>query len=247
VVCDGVYPCHEAGYCDPALGQCVYPVLPDKTPCDDGDLCTEATSCKGGLCTGTLAVICPDSLGACYYGGTCDPASGECVYIQQPDGTSCDDGSTCTPTDTCQAGVCNPEADPTWAHWSPSAAKEYVVVSEHVVFDPVTMRTWQRAQQDLVNATWEQAQAYCTALSLPGFPSGWRLPTRIELISIVDYTRSNPAIDTEVFPGTRTGIYWTSSTAADGSGGYWWVDFNTGHVNLSSIDQVDLAQPRCVR
>ena len=43
---------------------------------------------------------------------------------------------------------------------------------------------------------------------------GWLLPTVQELLSIVDYSRCNPAIDITRFPGTQSGAYWTSTDAA---------------------------------
>ena len=42
----------------------------------------------------------------------------------------------------------------------------------------------------------------------------WRFPTVQELLSIVDYTRCNPAIDSEQFPDTKSCAYWTSTDAA---------------------------------
>src|SRR5207244_951986 len=42
----------------------------------------------------------------CHVIGVCDPASGVCSNPPAADGTSCNDGSVCTQTDTCQAGVC---------------------------------------------------------------------------------------------------------------------------------------------
>ena len=43
--------------------------------------------------------------------------------------------------------------------------------------------------------------AYCACLQLAGHDD-WRLPTRIELVSLVDFTRSSPAIDVQAFPDT---------------------------------------------
>ena len=42
----------------------------------------------------------------------------------------------------------------------------------------------------------------------------WRFPSVQELLSIVDYSRCNPAIDIERFPDTKSGAYWTSTDAA---------------------------------
>jgi hypothetical protein len=46
----------------------------------------------------------------------------------------------------------------------------------------------------------QQALAHCAALSLAG--GGFRLPSIAELLTLVDPTRSQPAIDPIAFPGT---------------------------------------------
>ena len=40
--------------------------------------------------------------------------------------------------------------------------------------------------------------------------SDWRLPNKDELRSIVDYSKTGPAIDTWYFPNTKSDLYWTS-------------------------------------
>jgi hypothetical protein len=44
--------------------------------------------------------------------------------------------------------------------------------------------------------------------------SDWRMPTAKELLSIVDYSRWAPAIDTTFFPGRVPSYYWSSTTDA---------------------------------
>lgn len=104
---------------------------------DDGDACNGVTTCDGGTCVTSAAVIC-DAGGECS-SGSCDPADGQCVYVDivdgdpcggavgacqagscsegacvvsdLPDGTTCDDANECTGTDSCQAGTCISGAD----------------------------------------------------------------------------------------------------------------------------------------
>ena len=64
-----------------------------------------------------------------------------------------------------------------------------------------------------------------------GFSTGWRLPTRRELLSIVDNSTSNPAIDGNYFPGTQSNWYWTSDTYAPYPSGAWIVVFNGGNTD----------------
>ena len=56
----------------------------------------------------------------------------------------------------------------------------------------------------------------------------WRVPTRHELYSIVDISRSNPTIDTDYFPNTIPFRYWTSLPMAIASNRAWQVDFEEG-------------------
>ena len=71
--------------------------------------------------------------------------------------------------------------------------------------------------------TYAAAEKACASLG-----EGWRLPTRMELESILDLTRHEPAIDTTRFPDTKSGAYWTSTPCAWSSGCAWIVDFGYG-------------------
>ncbi|MFQ5479588.1 MAG: hypothetical protein ACE5E4_13345, partial [Candidatus Binatia bacterium] len=69
--------------------------------CDDGDACTTADTCAGGICMGGAPRDC-DDLNVCT-DDSCDPVSG-CINTDNT-GT-CDDGDLCTVLDTCSGGVC---------------------------------------------------------------------------------------------------------------------------------------------
>src|ERR1043165_4067243 len=58
------------------------------------------------------------------------------------------------------------------------------------VHDDVTGLVWERTPSTMT-MTWDQARNYCNTLTLGG--ACWRLPHRIELISIIDYLTGNPA------------------------------------------------------
>ena len=72
--------------------------------CDDNDPCTVDT-CEAGGCE-HAPVVCDGAGDACHDAPTCDPATGQCVAANKPDGTSCSDGNACTDGDVCQAGEC---------------------------------------------------------------------------------------------------------------------------------------------
>jgi hypothetical protein len=105
VVCTASDQCHDVGTCNPATGLCSNPAKPNGTVCDDGDGCTQVDTCHVGVCAGGMPVICP-APDQCHTAGTCDHGTGLCSNPSKPDGTACNDGSACTQTDTCRAGVC---------------------------------------------------------------------------------------------------------------------------------------------
>lgn len=59
--------------------------------------------------------------------------------------------------------------------------------------------------------------------------SDWRLPSRKELLSIVDSGRYNPSIDPDYFPNTPSSDFWSASPDASHSGFAWHVHFSYGN------------------
>lgn len=72
----------------------------------------------------------------------------------------------------------------------------------------------------------------------------WRLPTRKELLSIVDYGNALPMMDNDYFPEIGQFV-WTSTPLALGSVSAWGVNFQYG--NSFSIDKRNARQVRLVR
>ena len=114
---------------------------------------------------------------------------------------------------------------------------------QDTVTDLRTGLMWQRRiSEDRFNL--EAAKKYAAKLRLGGY-ADWRVPTILELLSVVDYTRCNPAIDVEVFPNTPSGWFWTVSPDAGSSNSAWVVHFDSGdglYYVVSSYGRV-----RCVR
>lgn len=84
--------------------------------------------------------------------------------------------------------------------------------------------------------TFKQAQEYCAKL-------GGRLPEVNELQSLVDYTKSEPAIDKEIFPDTKSSWYWTGTEVSGCSSSAWIVSFGYGYVSSNSRGNVNYVRP----
>lgn len=87
--------------------------------------------------------------------------------------------------------------------------------------------------------------AAVNAAGLCGQTSGWRLPTERELLSIVHYGASNPAIDTAYFPNTPSYYYWTSDQYPPAPAYAWVVSFyngDSGGIGKASANHVRLVR-----
>jgi hypothetical protein len=96
------------------------------------------------------------------------------------------------------------------------------------ITDNVTGLMWQK-QDNGTKMTWANALTYCTSLSLGGH-ADWRLPSRMNLITIVNYGTLSPAINTTYFPSTQSSFYWPSTTYAGDTTYAWIVYFLVGTV-----------------
>lgn len=76
------------------------------------------------------------------------------------------------------------------------------------VRDTLTGLTWQRMSDDM-DRTWEDSRAYCAALSLAG--TGWRLPTKGELLALQDPSYLQQTIDPVAFPNPPLEYIWSST------------------------------------
>lgn len=147
--------------------------------------------------------------------------------------------------------ACEPSGAPnTWASWrvpdpesvSGDTAQHYTLTDE-IATDAVTGLTWQRYVAAEPH-DWQAASRYCSCLTLGGHDD-WTLPSRLELVSIVDYTRQNPSLDALAFPETPFEWFWSASRTAESAERYWYVAFWDGNTHAANADQQYWT--RCVR
>ena len=95
-------------------------------------------------------------------------------------------------------------------------ARRYVVSAgsgsgNGTVYDSKTKLTWQQTSPSTKYAL-ADAKQYCAQVGTSLSGTGWRLPTIKELLTIVDYSLSSPAIDPNAFPLTPATVwFWSSS------------------------------------
>jgi hypothetical protein len=232
-----------------------------------GHLCQNGSSCVDGLNAYTCA--CGASG---YYGDRCDldidecQVANECTHADYPCAQSVAPGYICQGW---RADWHMPDAQPGSKYapnvdWTSTAG---------LVIDHVTGLIWQRdlprvymgctATKDADGShpspqageicLLAEAKGYCNTLSLAGYDD-WRLPTKIELESIVDETQFNPSIKREAFPDLpgndsigRVGQSFWASNAVPAIAGYaWTVNFVYGY-SLADNAATGEYRVRCVR
>lgn len=149
--------------------------------------------------------------------------------------------------------ACAPMGSELWARWpmpNPDAAlapssdaslpnsTAYDAQGEAgIVLDLVTRLNWETGLGSFAD-NYDLAVLHCATLSRPD-ASGWRVPTRIELVSLLDLSRPPPMLDTTAFslPADASAplVYWTSSVLPDDAGScaakiHWFVSFDDGTV-----------------
>jgi hypothetical protein len=170
----------------------------------------------------------------------------------QPDPIAIDGSGPDTSASGVGGGATTVCGDGSWAHWPPSGAHEYHISAgsavEQSVTDALTELDWQR-QAATISMSWSQAETHCKLLKWAD-KTGWRLPTRMELLSIVDYSRVKPSVDEALFPDTAADQYWTSSPSMyvpDPPGkAFWRVSFAEGG-SFPGMASSDAGKVRCVR
>jgi hypothetical protein len=209
--------------------------------------------CANGACSGNACCT-----NACTNGGTqtvecarqtCQVAANGCTVWSAP-------VSSCSGGLVCERNAAGPTCeDPNWAEWHiPNSAADtgtpntasYTDNGNGTVTDNVTKLMWQKTVS-MTTSNQDQAVMLCDALSLGGY-SDWRLPSQIELVSLVDYGASSPAINATFFPDTPiagNGLFWSSTLVAGAPSTAWFVAFAFGGTFYESATVAHFV--RCVR
>ncbi len=126
------------------------------------------------------------------------------------------------------------------------------------VQDSITGLTWQRCVMGSSGAQCDQGsparRTYADALlAAQAAGSGWRLPTRIELSSLVERkcssrlvrgvdgsldTTVDGALNLTVFPQPTVTSVWSSTTGGSGASQAWYVNFFNGFVDYTDASQL---------
>lgn len=215
----------------------------------------------GGMGTGgvgTGGAQCP--LPACTSGATqCLSATSLQTCSTAATGCIANVTSTCPGKLLCERYAPADCVDPTWVEWPmPNGPTDvsagapnpeaYTDNGNGTVTDRVTALMWQKEVAPGL-FVWDQAVTYCgVTLNVAGLAGykDWRLPSRIELVSILDVGRQVQTLNTTVF-NTPTGIpaFWSSSEVFGDSSSAWYVPFDYG--GAYPYTKSNPSYVRCVR
>ena len=96
----------------------------------------------------------------------------------------------------------------------------YTKLKDGWIHDNKTKLEWGPSSTERM--AWAEAKIWCKQ-------QGGRLPEIQELVTLVDYSRHNPAID-PIFGNTQSSYYWSSTTFAYNPSYAWDVGFSGGFV-----------------
>ncbi|MDY6989848.1 MAG: DUF1566 domain-containing protein [Thermodesulfobacteriota bacterium] len=146
--------------------------------------------------------------------------------------------------DNGQETTCSAQNEPFYgqdAHYTVNAPSYEIklIDGQEVVTDHVTGLTWQR-HDDGIRRTWRQAKEYCENLSLAGY-SDWRLPTKKELQSLLNYGFFRPAGDTAYFAYSHVpdDCNWSATTRVFLSVSAWKLSFWEGQATISGENNLN--------
>jgi len=161
-------------------------------------------------------------------------------------------------SETCAESNCGSHK---WACWkmptpvsSPATVpnhQSYTDLGNGAVLDNITCLVWEKANP-ATQGNWQASVDRCAALGTSNWAgySDWRLPTRVEMASIVDVTRGNKGFATifTVAGGSyATGSWWYETITGQSTAGFHWNYGGNGLTsNAKAMSDTNLVA-RCVR
>ena len=137
-------------------------------------------------------------------------------------------------------------ATPSWDQTLPSNTRFIVLsnMNSEAVLDRETGLVWERTPSTSF-FNWNAALFHCGDSNLGG-RTGWRLPARAELLSLVDRSQSNPSLPAGHPFTVQSSDYWSASSTAGNSVSAWDVNFVAGSM-ISDAKTVSGIRAWCVR
>jgi hypothetical protein len=190
--------------------------------------------------------------GACVNVAT-DPANcNTCGNACTAAGAICETGGaknpTCVNVDWPRWTIPNSMAEVTNDGAPAASLESYTDNGDGTVTDKLTHLLWQQVPPTMGGTgtgyfVWADAKMYCQSLVLSGHHD-WRLPSLIELQSIVDYgVTSRPTIDPKFT--CSSDVFWSATPLAGQPTYAWYVTFSGGNSINDSLTNTH--RVRCVR
>jgi len=137
-----------------------------------------------------------------------------------------------------------------WSNIIPNATRRFIALgdfSNQAVLDRETGLVWEKSPNPNPASDWVGASANCVNKSIAD-RKGWRLPSVVELASLVDTSQSFPTLPAgHPFTNVQADTYWTSTTYAENASIAWGVNFNSGSVGVVSFKNGNGLLAWCVR
>ena len=221
--------------------------VPGEATTDAGDA-SDAPLCPGACTSDASQCVSATSVETCEPQAAGCPTWGAATTCVTPAGFG---------TYACERYGAPSCVDPDWAEWpmpndsaDPGAPNQTSFKDDldGTVSDQLTGLMWQQtaapSPEGGPNGQFLPADgaAYCAGLKLAGHDD-WRLPSLIELVTLLDLA-ADPPIDTTFFPGTPSDTF-LSSTGIHGTDGSWILDFGSGFTDGTTTKQTNYV--RCVR
>lgn len=133
---------------------------------------------------------------------------------------------------TCLTGTEIPPSTP---------SSQFIDHGDGTVTDNLTSLMWKRCSEGLSGIsclagfageyTWSEAFQRVETLNASGGFAGfsdWRVPNIVELDSLTEQQCAVPSINSEIFPNTKSSVYWSSTPNRSNTDSAWNVNFFTG-------------------